>query len=736
MSKDSPLNPGVPARKRGSFCKFCLCIGLVLFGLSLGTMIFLLGKSVFELTQFSHSRLYQNQTLEEVKNRTTVVRPLVDDNQTFDIAVSIWALPVEELVGERSWDVPDEALYSDIVFRGLHLADKHKSFTLSYKLPVAIFRRLLLKQNDLRASFVLIPTSPSLMDQVTAFSTWRPAGMQIPPVRSWPFPLGTPNDGPQSLADKALDSFGISMPLLEFHEFRSKCANVSNSETSPIPSETVVINKDDEDEDAEDHADDNNVAEVIPLGVSDIKRYPEHVVKRHPFVVTRTQIRVVHEVHLFNRKAYTKEHNKLRTTSCGQSLNKKPDPALCLRNYRTNGNWETRLELQTPDSDTSEVLTEWAYAPYIGIDDSGSSAGPKQGDLKAQDIVALPVTRENCTQFENTSSTDPEFVNIDWQLSYSGRSPAKFVLADMGLTPNRVAHNESDYQKALAHDTAELHNGLFGHQFYEDAHPRRRLGIGLLLVVISLAWGILEMSYWYTRTSTVSISVSGTLFLATSTILSACNGVASSTENQKLEFSSSNWFAWLWLIALALATGFPVPLFMLKTVTRVAVSRDDSRWFPSIRHISPTHRERASQRLDSRTNGRIKAGVCVLLVTINYLFTLWDYNILAALHPPPGSSDGHSNAIAHVFVYTYFPLKLTGNVSQLLLNYRSRTFAGSYKLTVVLACISSMLVLMNFMPTVVGRYDARPGIRIWEVVEMVALAALGWQAVIFPKDSE
>ncbi|KAJ6588607.1 hypothetical protein B0H19DRAFT_212203 [Mycena capillaripes] len=724
MPNGSPFIAGVPARKRSSFCKFCLCINLVLFGLFLGTIIFLLGESVFDLTQFSHSRLFQNQTLEEVKNRATVVRPLVDDNQTFDIAVSIWSLPIEERLGERSWDVPEEALYSDIVFRGLHLADKHKSFTLPYKLPVAIFRRLLLKKDDLRASFVLIPTSPSLMDQVTAFSTWRPSGMKLPPVRSWPFPLGTPNEGPESLADRALDSFGISIPLLEFHELRSKCvntSNTSNSETSP--SETEVVNKDDDGEDAEDQEEDNNVPEVIPSGVSDIERYPEHALKRHPFVVTRTQIRVVQEVRLYNRKAYTKEHNKLRTTSCGQSLNKKPDPALCLRNYRTNGNWETRLELQTPDPDTSEVLTEWAYAPYMGI---SQGRGPK-------DIVPLPVTRENCTQFENPSLTDPEFINIEWQISYSGRSPAKYIVTDMGLKPNRVPHNESDYKKALAHDSAELYNGLFGHRFYEDAHPRRRIGIGLLLAVISLIWSILDMSYWYTRTSTISISVSGTLFLAASGILSACNGAASSVEKQKLDFSSSNWFSWLWIIALALVTGFPVPLFMLKTVTRVAVSRDNSRWFPSIRRISPTHRERASQRLDSCTNWRIKASVCASLVAFSYYFSLWNYNVLAALHPPPSSTDGHSNAIAHVFVYTYFPLKLTGDVSQLLLNYRSRTFAGSYKFTVVLACISSMLLLTNFMPPVVGRYDARPGLRMWEAVRIVMLGVMAWQAVVFPK---
>ncbi|KAJ7119549.1 hypothetical protein C8R44DRAFT_921780 [Mycena epipterygia] len=186
MSGASPLNPGPPTQKRSSLGKFCLWVSVVVAGLFLAIILFEIGKSVFQFTQFLHSRVFQNQTLEEVKNHASVVRPLVNGSQRFDIAVSIWTLPTEENDAERIGDVVETPLYSNIVFRGLRLSDKNKAAVLPYKLPVAVFRRLLLKQSDLRASFVAIPTSPSLIDHVTNFSTWRPENMKIPPVRSWP----------------------------------------------------------------------------------------------------------------------------------------------------------------------------------------------------------------------------------------------------------------------------------------------------------------------------------------------------------------------------------------------------------------------------------------------------------------------------------------------------------------------------------------------------------------------
>ncbi|KAF7328888.1 hypothetical protein MVEN_02518500 [Mycena venus] len=714
MAVESPLNPGVPARKRSSLFRFSLWIAgilgkwslelirplanVLLAGLVLAWVLVNIGRSLFWFKNFSHSQVYQNQTLAEVKNRAAVVRPLIDENQLFDIAVSIWTLPVEEHEGERiAGDMVETPLHSDIVFRGVRLADKHKTATLRYSLPTAI-----LPYNE----FLYMDARDN----------------QDTPLRFWPFPLGTPYTGPQSIADRALDSFGISMPLLEFNEFPSKCATDTSKKK---------LDKDDDDDDESDDwtedSDDRPVGRWA-LGVSDIAKNPQHAVKRHPFIVTRTQIRMVDETHIFNRKAFNREHNKLKAMSCGQEMNSIPDYNLCHRLYIQNGNWETRLELQTPDDDTGALRTEWAYAPYMGY--GVFSAGPK-------DLIPIPVTREKCTEFKDPSATDPESIDIEWQLSYTGRSPAKFSSAEMFAIPasKRVPHHESEYKKTKAHDSAELWNGLLGHRFYEDAHPRRRLIINALSAIFYFILAVLDLGYWYTRTSTAYISVSGTTLIALSELIAAFAHIANTAEMDKLWASSagSQWWSWLWLFLLTLTTRCSLPLLMLKTVTRLEFSGTEGSFFSFIRRVPPTHKERNSERVDSRTSWGLKAGVCISLVAIYYLFSPEEYHVLSAHLPAPGPDDIPTNILARLHAWLFFPLQFTGTLSQLLLNHRFKTFAGSYKAAVVLRSILLVLALMRYSPAVVGRFDARPGLSAPQVVGMIALSVTIWQAATFPK---
>jgi hypothetical protein len=137
MPGESALNPDAPPRRRSSFCRFRFWFGIAAVGISV-TIAFFVDQ---EFSRFnSQSPIFQNQTLEEVKDRSTVVRPLIDENQRFDIAVSIWSLSGEE-PGERMelpWlrEAAQKPLYSAIVFRGLRLSDKHKQAVVTYQLPL------------------------------------------------------------------------------------------------------------------------------------------------------------------------------------------------------------------------------------------------------------------------------------------------------------------------------------------------------------------------------------------------------------------------------------------------------------------------------------------------------------------------------------------------------------------------------------------------------------------------
>ena len=65
-----------------------------------------------------------------------------------------------------------------------------------------------------------------------------------------------------------------------------------------------------------------------------------------------------------------------------------PSEYMCSRDFRSNGNFETRLEIDTSDrttlpTDEAELAkaiakgagSEWFYAPYLSVYDHG--AGPK-----------------------------------------------------------------------------------------------------------------------------------------------------------------------------------------------------------------------------------------------------------------------------------------------------------------------------------------------------------------------
>ncbi|KAF7293243.1 hypothetical protein HMN09_01202500 [Mycena chlorophos] len=716
-ARDPPLGEIHQPRKRSSLWSFIRWIVITLVQLGVAWVLFgVVGQFVYHWSTFSHTHVYQNQTLSEVKNRGSVVQPLIDTDTAFDIAVSIWTRPLDERERERATDFAETPLYSDIVFRDLHLADKHIKTILEYKLPVAAFRKLLLKEWDLRASFVVLPKSPSLAEHIANFSSWYPDGMAFPPNRAWPFPLGSPLLDSPSIRDLALDAAGISIDLLEFREYRAnKCAQQDNHPEEDVDEASI---------DAEEDGDDDDGPTPGPFrfsSTSDISKHPIHAVERHPFVITRTQIRIVDETHILNRKAFNKEHNRLKSQSCGQNMGTEPDYPLCRRAYLMNGNWENRMELRMPGN-----KTEWAYGPYLSH--GTFSAGPK-------DVIPIPVTRRDCPDGSKTSASDPAYMDISWQISFTGRSPAKLATTELFPRPQRLDHHESAYKLAKAHDNAELWNGLYGHRFNDDAHPRRRFAIDVINNLLFLVIGVLDVGYWYTRTTTASISVPGTVFLALGKLFSAASLVAGKVEDEKMRASFSNLAQILWLVVFTAAMRLFLPGLMLKTIWRVEATflEKTSSWIPTIRRLPPTHRERQSQRTDQITSWAVRIQVFLTLVALYSFFSPEEYFVLSGQLPPQTADDHPQNLVSRLSAFVIFPLTFTGTASQLLLNHRMKMFAGAYKLAVILRFVAEALRLATYSTSLVGRFDAKPGLSIPAVVDLLLLGMTIWQATRFPK---
>ncbi|KAJ7853266.1 hypothetical protein B0H13DRAFT_2284184 [Mycena leptocephala] len=160
--------------------------------------------------------------------------------------------------------------------------------------------------------------------------------------------------------------------------------------------------------------------------------------------------------------------------------------------------------------------------------------------------------------------------------------------------------------------------------------------------------------------------------------------------------------------------GRPQPLFMLKTATRLAFTRRKTRWMVSLRRVSPTTRKDQpaagfAYRLGSK-------GLYLSLTRYRRLHQL-QLLLLLSIRPPHSrrkpsawwSKRRTPTLRTHSLDLCMVPppLRFTGLLSQLLLNQRSKTYGGSYKITAAFQCICGVLQLLKYVPSVIGRYDAR-----------------------------
>ena len=140
------------------------------------------------------------------------------------------------------------------------------------------------------------------------------------------FPLGSDETGlARTLADEAVDSFGCSTPLVQFHEIYPRCAITGSSALldADIPTVKNPTNEDADDADDQSetervlktHSDDRLLsvpARKIEITDNDQGQPIYAYTVPHPHIVTRSQLRVVEETRPFNLKAYNKAHKELQ----------------------------------------------------------------------------------------------------------------------------------------------------------------------------------------------------------------------------------------------------------------------------------------------------------------------------------------------------------------------------------------------------------------------------------------
>ncbi|KAG6825135.1 hypothetical protein H0H92_004599 [Tricholoma furcatifolium] len=413
------LDPG-PPRRSSSGCK-CLFFLLSLSIIAFVLYLFQFTTALFNEFTAPHKALYYKSATQIVTNtnRAAVVRPLVDSEQTFDLAATVWlrtskdathvggiyvtpeaeAVEDAEQQAKRAANVglEEHALFSDIIFRGVRLSDKNLHTTVNLTLPTELFQHANLTNYDLRGSVVLIPSSPSLLDYATNYSSYIPDSLSILPVRAWPFPLGSQNiQHEKTLADNILESFAVSVPLLQFHGIQNQCASPTHDDITTATISTTITSSVGKEFDLEEEDDLSDLApaptSIAPGWLTPIASLEttnsKDPGKYHPYIVTRSQIRVLDEHRLFDRKAFVQAHKHLKKISCGQDILVRPNQYHCKRYYRKN-NWETLVSLRVPDEFGGKLHREWVYAPYFYVSTYG---------LGQKDLMPVPVRRKKCSE--------------------------------------------------------------------------------------------------------------------------------------------------------------------------------------------------------------------------------------------------------------------------------------------------------------------------------------------------
>lgn len=102
------------------------------------------------------------------------------------------------------------------------------------------------------------------------------------------FPLGADGQPQKTLADKVLDSFGVTTPLIRFHSVRSQCYSSDKGSREAATEENPSDDEEDDDEEDDWSEPDlgpnmNPLARVVALERTNGKS----VLQYHPYIITR-----------------------------------------------------------------------------------------------------------------------------------------------------------------------------------------------------------------------------------------------------------------------------------------------------------------------------------------------------------------------------------------------------------------------------------------------------------------
>ncbi|PPR05042.1 hypothetical protein CVT24_010188 [Panaeolus cyanescens] len=199
---DPPTLVGPPKRKKllPRRNRKCLFLGLPFLTI-VSIRVALFSWSVYQRFQDPHVHASHDEKSAIPVQESMIVRPLIGKKGelggVFDVIATVWIKEkfVKDTPSERPWESvlndwqkrSTTPIFSKTVFEGVTLQDKLLQTAVELQIPVHHFNRGSAKEDDLRASFVLVPKSPSFLDYMPGVAS-KPNmnNLKLPPVRSYP----------------------------------------------------------------------------------------------------------------------------------------------------------------------------------------------------------------------------------------------------------------------------------------------------------------------------------------------------------------------------------------------------------------------------------------------------------------------------------------------------------------------------------------------------------------------
>ncbi|KAF6745662.1 hypothetical protein DFP72DRAFT_925470 [Ephemerocybe angulata] len=715
------LNPGAMKRRGPSRLKRLMFRGCMVVSCLVVLGIAKFASVLYKRAQFPHQFMYKDLKPEEVEDWSNVVRPLVDENTKFDIVATVW-------VANRTFDFtlgnewaqwagqsPEEHIFSGVIFRGVTLSDKHVHARVNLSIPLENFSAEYLENNDLRASFTLIPQAPSLLDNMTDYSSWFLDGPIVPPqMRPHQYPqfTGVAGEAKELLkwrVQEAIDSFGVSTPLLQFHHIRSSCGQERREGTTD--SETS-----------------SRLNDELPGWPTTRGKTP---LEAHPYFITRTALRVVRMTKLYDAVEYNAFHEHLRSDLHGNGCASEDmdpdswdpkDSRTCYRNFLTRSNAETKITILAPDPRTGEDIQQTVYAPFLDV--SESAWGPL-------DLVPLPVSRESCSGgSESVKEGKPKTFDVVWNVAFSASSPLRVLLAENIGSAYDYNVTDTEFNKARAQTLVEDTQRLAGHKFSFERHSGTLTVISMIRLGLSHLQPLLALHYWYTRKSTVGITILGSALLAACFLLRA-SGDLWLAGREGLNPPSMAVPVCFFHIDACMYTAITISI--LKTILTISRAKGG---LISLKMVPPSHEERASSRLE---RGGTRLLILVLFASLALYFSEWlsDYTLIPRSGPLPDAPPPSMALFKTMSSLILSPLITSADTYQLILNYRAKTYAGQYKLKAWLELLTEF-VLSNasYVPWVAGKPTLRDAVPVSEVVYQLIVVGFAVQAALYPVVSQ